>query len=100
MSESSVHEVDFSDETQRHMFLIAIFLKASSHFLGFTTEELIKKCGFSDQEVLSALKRMMERGWVTNAISQEGTSGPYAIRFKLVTGITILGSIRSNSEDD
>lgn len=65
--------------------LAALVRKRQS--IGLTEDDLTS--GLSRDETLSEVAELERGGFVRSFLCQEGTSGPYARRYKLVDGIDI-----------
>ncbi len=79
---------DFSVEGKLHAAAImALMLPATEkHFLGIAEENLMaatERAGMNKDKVLDVLGRLMEIGLVLHKLSQEGTSGPFAHRYRV-----------------
>lgn len=56
---------------------------------GMTEEELIKKTGGDQQETMKSLGALLRQQVIIFHITQEGTAGPYAHRYRLADGIDV-----------
>lgn len=64
---------------------------------GLKLDELVKSTGLNDQEVLGHLYGLEKVGAIVQRVCQEGSCGPYSIRFALAEGIEISVVITKKS---
>ena len=57
--------------------------------IGRTEDELVKESNLSREETLKGVWHLETQGFVRSFINQEGTTGPWARRYKLVDGFKI-----------
>ena len=77
--------------------LAALANQGPGRGFGLNLDELGKSTGLNVQEILKYLCKLEKEKYVVQRICQEGTGGPYSIRFALAVGIEISVVITKKS---
>jgi hypothetical protein len=68
--------------------VLTVFM-LNSEGIGLTEDELVKQSGLEENDVLKQVALLEYEEFVRSFICQEGSAGPYARRYKLVSDVTV-----------
>lgn len=68
--------------------VLAAFVRGKGS-IGLTEGEITKESGLTMEKALYEVAKLEREGFVRSFLCQEGTSGPYARRYKLADGIEL-----------